>query len=58
MVEWLKFLQRILEAIANVLNRNKKDEYADNSADTIANGGSVQHSDQTFSDLADKSKRD
>lgn len=57
-MEWAKFIVRLLEGIANVTNRKKKRSYADDSGNTISNGGSVQHSEQSFSDLADKPKRD
>ncbi|MFM2589451.1 hypothetical protein [Vibrio sp. TBV020] len=55
---WLVFVRRMLEGILDACNREKKRSYADDSADAISNGGSVQHSEQSFSDLANKSKRD
>ena len=49
---------RLLEALLNAINRANKKKAADSPASTIANGGRVQQSDKTFSDLAEQSERD
>ena len=55
----LAVLTRILKGILNAINRKNKKDAANDPASTIANGDSgVQQSNKSFSDLADKSKRD
>jgi len=56
-MDWLTALARIANGVMDALNRSKKKKYADNSDGTIANGGRVQHSSKTFSDLADEPER-
>lgn len=53
----LGIILRILEGIANAINRKKKRDAADNPATTISNGGRVRKSSKTYSDLADESER-
>lgn len=57
-MKWLGILARILEAIANAINRKKKKDAANDPANTIANGGRVHKSKLKYSDLADESERD
>jgi hypothetical protein len=57
-VKWLNTLSRIIDGALNAYNRKKKRDAANDAANTIANGGSVRESEQSFSDLASKSKRD
>ena len=54
----MKLIIRLLEAILYAINRINKKRAAGNPADTIANGGRVQHSDESFSDLADRADSD
>ncbi len=54
----LGIILRILEAIANAINRKKKRDAADDPASTIANGGRVHKSGKKYTDLADESERD
>jgi hypothetical protein len=59
-VNYVSFLIRLLEVLANVFNRSKKKKYAEDPAGTIANDpdGRVRESDKTFSDLANETERD
>jgi hypothetical protein len=51
------FIIRILGAVANAFNISKKKSYSNDSANAIANNDDgVLKSDETFADLADKSK--
>lgn len=58
MIKFLEFIARLGNAILNAINKHKAKSAADNPADTIANGGGVQQSEKSFSDLAKQSKRD
>ena len=51
-------LARLIEVVLNAINRKRKKDYADDPASAIANGDRVQQSDETFADLAKRSKRD
>lgn len=51
-------LVRVINAILDAINRKKKADAANNAADTIANGGRVRESEQSYSDLASKSRSD
>lgn len=51
-------IARILKGIMNAINRKNKKDAANDPANAVANGGSVQQSDKSFSELADKPKRD
>jgi len=55
---WFKTLIRLLEGVMNAINRKSKKDAADDPADTIANGGRVRESEQSFSDMASKSGSD
>ena len=57
-MKWLNALSRLIDGALNAYNRKKKSDAANDSANTIANGGSVRESEQSFTDLAGKSKRD
>ena len=57
-MKWLSILVRVLEALANAINRKKKKDAADDPANTLANGGRVRKSNKSYSDLADESERD
>lgn len=54
----LVVIARIFEAILYAINSKKKSDARDNPADTIADGGSLQQSDETFDSLSRKSERD
>lgn len=54
----LVVIARILGAILYAINSKKKSDALDNPADTIAGGGSVQQSDETFDSISRKSERD
>ena len=49
---------RVLKGVLNAINRKNKKDAANDPANAVANGGSVQQSDKSFSELADKPKRD
>ena len=49
---------RVLKGVLNAINRKNKKDAANDPANTVANGGRVQQSNQSFSDLADKPERD
>lgn len=49
---------RVINAILNAINRKKKADAANDAADAIANGGGVRESEQSYSDMADKSRSD
>lgn len=51
-------LVRVINAILDAINRKKKADAANNAANTIANGGRVHKSEQSYSGLADKSRVD
>ncbi|MFL7022231.1 hypothetical protein [Vibrio cyclitrophicus] len=51
-------LIRILKGVLNAINRKNKKDAANDPANTVANGGRVQQSSKSFSDLADKPERD
>lgn len=53
-----ELIVRLLNAIIEAINREKKAEAVSNPADAISNGGSVHKSKESFSDLAEQSKRD
>lgn len=53
----LAVLTRILKGILNAINRKNKKDAANNPANAIANGGSVQQSDKSYDELADEPKR-
>ena len=59
-MNYLSFLIRLLEVLANVFNISKKKKYTDDPAGAIANNpdNGVQQSDKSFSDLADEAERD
>ena len=46
---------RVLKGVLNAINRENKKDAANDPANTVANGGRVQQSSKSFSDLADKS---
>lgn len=54
----LKVIGRLLEGLINAVNRYNSKKATDNPADTIANGSTVLHSDKTFTELSEQSKRD
>jgi hypothetical protein len=54
----IDLIVRLGNAIIKAINKRKIKEASDNPADTIANGGRVQHSKQSFADLAAKSQSD
>jgi len=54
----LAVLTRILKGVLDAINRKNKKDAANDPANAVANGGSVQQSDKSFSDLAEQSKRD
>ncbi|EJL6304704.1 MULTISPECIES: hypothetical protein [Vibrio] len=51
-------LARFFNAIMDSINRSRKAAATNSPSEHIANGGSVQHSATSFSDLADEPKRD
>ncbi|WGY45935.1 hypothetical protein [Vibrio sp. ABG19] len=51
-------LGRLINATMDAINRKRAKDAANNPADTIANGGRVQHSSKSYADLADQSERD
>lgn len=51
-------LGRLINATMDAINRKRAKDAANNPADTIANGGGVQPSPKSYSDLADQSERD
>lgn len=53
----LTVVTRILKGVLNAINRKNKKDAANDPANAVANGGSVQQSDKSFSELADKPKR-
>ena len=57
-MNYLAAIIRILGGIADALNRSKKKKYADDTANTVANGSRVFESDKSFSDLANEAERD
>lgn len=54
----VQILVRLLGAIAYEINRENKESASNDPASTIANGGSVQQSEQSFEDLARKFEGD
>ena len=54
MRDFMGFIGRLGNATMDIINRIKAKNAADNIADTIANGGIVRESEQSFSDLAAK----
>lgn len=54
----LVVITRILEAILYAFNSKKKSDARDNPADTLADGGRVQQSDESFDSISRKSERD
>lgn len=54
----LVVITRILRAILYAVNSKKRREARDDVADTIADGGSVQQSDESFDSISRKSERD
>ena len=54
----LDLLSRLANAILKSFNKSRVKAAIDNPADTIADGGSVQQSERTFTDLAAKNGRD
>lgn len=54
----LVVITRILEAILYAVNSKKKRDARDDVAGTIADGGSVQQSNETFESISRKSERD
>lgn len=57
-MKWLDALTRLLNGVLDAINRKNKKDAANDAANTIANGSRVRKSEQSFDDLADKSKRD
>lgn len=58
-MRWLNTLSRALDGVMDAINRKKKKDAANDAANAIANGGGrVRKSEESFSDLAEKSKRD
>lgn len=53
-----ELIASIINAIIDAINRKKKADAANNAADTIANGGRVLDSDETYTDMAGKSRSD
>ncbi|BAC96875.1 hypothetical protein [Vibrio vulnificus YJ016] len=51
-------IARFANAIMDAINRKRKQDASDAPGEHIANGGRVQHSEKSFSDLADEPKRD
>ena len=51
-------LVRVINAILDAINRKKKADAANNSANAIANGGRVRESERSYSELAGKSRSD
>lgn len=51
-------LGRLINATMDAINRKRSKDAANNPADTIANGGRVQSSSKSYTDLASKPKRD
>jgi hypothetical protein len=49
---------RVINAILDAINHKKKADAANDAADAIANGGRVRESEQSYSDLASKSRSD
>lgn len=48
---------RVINAILDAINRKKKSDAANDAANTIANGGGVRKSKQSYSDLAEQPRR-
>lgn len=58
-MKWLDLLARIINGALNAINRSNKKNMVDDAANTIANSDDgVQQSEQSFSDLASKSRSD
>lgn len=58
MSSFLELITRLIRWFINENNRNKEKQYTDDPANTISNGGRVQQSDKTFTELAEQAKRD
>lgn len=54
MKEFLTALGRLTHVILDTINKSKKRDAVENAADTIANGGVVQHSEQSIGDIPDE----
>lgn len=51
-----KAIARLINAILDAINRKKKADAANNAADAIANGKRVRESEQSYADMASKSR--
>jgi hypothetical protein len=56
-MKWAEALGRVANAVMDAINRKRKQDAANDAANTIANGGGVQQSNKSFADLADEPKR-
>lgn len=54
----LSFIVRLGNGVMNAINRKRKKDAINAAAESIANGDRVQHSDQTFTDISTRPKRD
>jgi hypothetical protein len=54
---WVALLTRVLNGIFDAINKHNVEKAVDNPADTLANGGELYESDQTFAELSAKAKR-
>lgn len=54
MRSFLKLIGRVGNAILDALNVAKKKDAANHAADNLSNGGRVQQSSKSFTDLANK----
>lgn len=51
-----KAIARLINAILDAINRKNKSDAHDNAANTIANGNRVRESEQSYADMASKSR--
>ena len=58
MKSFLVAFGRIVNMILDAINVKRKKDAVSDPANTIANGGIVQHSDKTIGDISDKSEGD
>ena len=54
---WVKLLTRLLNGLLNAISKNKVKKAVDDPADTLADGGELYESEQSFADLSKKAKR-
>lgn len=58
MKDLIPLIARLTNAVMDAINRKRKQDATAAPGEHIANGGRVQHSEKSFSDLADEPKRD